>query len=81
MRKFCEAEDLRGVWRKATYDYRNSIYYKIPCDKLENDTSLTTLTGHKVFRTLIRAKISPCSTGHKYVYSGSYDGRVNIFDI
>eukprot|EP01121_Diplochlamys_sp_Union-15-3_P007258 TRINITY_DN182_c0_g2_i3.p1 TRINITY_DN182_c0_g2~~TRINITY_DN182_c0_g2_i3.p1 ORF type:complete len:448 (-),score=60.74 TRINITY_DN182_c0_g2_i3:269-1612(-) len=64
---------------KATkFDYRYSglgglRQYK----KSKNDSSLMTYRGHKVYQTLIRCRFSPAySTGQKYIYSGSYDGKV-----
>lgn len=37
--------------------------------------------GHTVLQTLIRAYFSPESTGGRYIYSGSFDGVVRIWDI
>jgi len=49
-------------------------------DKL--DCSLMTYRGHKVFQTLIRSYFSPlASTGQRYIYSGSFDGSIYIYDI
>jgi len=39
-----------------------------------------TFQGHKVLRTLIRCHFSPVhSTGQRYLYSGSADGKVAIY--
>ena len=45
------------------------------------DQSVMTFQGHSVCGTLIRCHFSPLSgTGQRYVYSGSYDGKVYIYD-
>ncbi|XP_024522032.1 LEC14B protein [Selaginella moellendorffii] len=46
------------------------------------DESLMTYKGHEVLQTLIRCYFSPrISTGQKYIYTGSYDGTVHIYDV
>mmetsp|Transcript_33530 Transcript_33530/g.132232 ORF Transcript_33530/g.132232 Transcript_33530/m.132232 type:complete len:101 (-) Transcript_33530:1674-1976(-) len=41
-----------------------------------------TYTGHKVHDTLIRANFSPLETTlQKYIYTGSYEGTVYIYDV
>eukprot|EP00250_Pteridium_aquilinum_P004603 c14813_g1_i2 orf=337-2022(+) len=46
------------------------------------DQSLMTYKGHQVLRTLIRCYFSPVfTTGQKYIYTGSHDGLVYIYDI
>ena len=46
------------------------------------DASLLTFSGHRVLETLIRAYFSPLvSTGQRYVYSGSYDGSVYVWNL
>lgn len=38
--------------------------------------------GHIVARTLIRARFSPLhSTGQRYIYSGSADGKIYVYDL
>ncbi|KAJ3352121.1 hypothetical protein HDU83_008304 [Entophlyctis luteolus] len=44
------------------------------------DGSVATFKGHSVLRTLIRCHFSPSTTGHRYIYSGSADGNVYIYD-
>lgn len=47
-----------------------------------NDQSLTTYQGHSVLRTLIRCYFSPAySTGQKYIYTGSADASIYIYDL
>ncbi|GAV63373.1 WD40 domain-containing protein [Cephalotus follicularis] len=46
------------------------------------DQSLVTYKGHSVLRTLIRCYFSPpYSTGQKYIYTGSSDGSIYIYDV
>ncbi|KAG7991431.1 hypothetical protein I3843_02G075300 [Carya illinoinensis] len=46
------------------------------------DQSLATYRGHSVLRTLIRCYFSPTySTGQKYIYTGSSDSSVYIYDL
>ncbi|XP_077232413.1 LEC14B homolog [Tasmannia lanceolata] len=83
--------DIRKMSSNATsptftnyrWDYRsmNVPYHakdwKHPCDQ-----SLATYRGHSVLRTLIRCYFSPAySTGQKYIYTGSHDTNVYIYDI
>ena len=50
--------------------------------KHPNDCSVTTYTGHRVLKTLIRCHFSPpSSTGQQYLYSGSEDGRIHIWNL
>lgn len=45
--------------------------------KLPEDTSVMTYRGHKVKKTLIRAKFSPQeTTGQRYIYTGCGTGRL-----
>ena len=64
------------------YDYRDDRGYQRRGKRLKNDYSVQTYYGHKVSRTLIRAYFSPLiSTNEKYVYSGSSDACIYIYDI
>lgn len=65
------------------FDYRWMEYPpKLKEIKHPNDQSLTTYRGHSVLRTLIRCHFSPeYSTGQKYIYTGSNDGAVYIYDV
>lgn len=50
--------------------------------KHPHDQSLATYKGHSVLRTLIRCYFSPAySTGQKYIYTGSSDGSLYIYDL
>ncbi|CAI5474415.1 unnamed protein product [Closterium sp. Yama58-4] len=47
-----------------------------------NDQSLMTYRNHHVLQTLIRCYFSPLhSTAQRFVYSGSHDGAVYIYDL
>ncbi|KAK1412537.1 hypothetical protein QVD17_33878 [Tagetes erecta] len=70
-------------FRNYEWDYRWMDYplrardIKHPCDQ-----SVATYTGHSVLRTLIRCYFSPeYSTGQKYIYTGSHDYCVYIYDL
>lgn len=43
---------------------------------LEGDTSIVTFKGHRIQKSLIRAKFSPASTGQRYIYTGCSTGRL-----
>lgn len=60
----------------------NSNRYTEPPTKHPDDCSLVTYRGHSVLKTLIRCHFSPpTSTGSRYVYTGSADGKVKIYNI
>ncbi|KAM1086778.1 hypothetical protein EV1_012420 [Malus domestica] len=83
--------DIRKMSSRAMYprltdrdwDYR---WMEYPAHartlKHPNDQSLATYRGHAVLRTLIRCYFSPAySTGQKYIYTGSSDHSVYIYDL
>lgn len=51
--------------------------------RLKDDFSVMTYFGpQKILQTLIRCKFSPeYSTGQKYIYTGSADGNIYIYDV
>lgn len=56
--------------------------YREPPIKLPHDSSLVTYRGHSVHKTLIRCHFSPpTSTGSRYVYTGSSDGKAKIYNL
>ncbi|KAH7308468.1 WD40-repeat-containing domain protein [Stachybotrys elegans] len=64
------------------FDYRGHLYDEEDWDPHPHDNSLVTFRGHKVLRTLIRCHFSPPnSTNSRYVYSGSADGKVHIYNM
>ncbi|OMO53754.1 hypothetical protein CCACVL1_28373 [Corchorus capsularis] len=69
--------------RDPGWDYR---WMEYPNDakalKHPQDQSLATYRGHSVLHTLIRCYFSPSySTGQKYIYTGSAEGSVYIYDL
>lgn len=66
-----------------SWDYRWMDYPGVGKDnKHPYDQSLMTYKGHRVLRTLIRCYFSPTfTTGQKYIYTGSHDGCVYIYDL
>jgi len=68
------------------YDYRYEILSSHHIEQIKNyqkrfDQSVMSFWGHQVHSTLIRCHFSPLhGTNQRYIYSGSYDGRVYIYD-
>lgn len=66
----------------STFDYRREAYDEEYWDPHPYDNSLVTFRGHKVLRTLIRCHFSPPSSKNsRYVYSGSADGKVYVWNL
>lgn len=64
------------------FDYRWGHYNEDDYVPHPHDNSLVTFRGHKVLRTLIRCHFSPPdSTNSRYVYSGSEDGKVYVYNM
>jgi len=64
-----------------SYDYRSELY---PGSHTNSsfDSSVMTYKGHATLRTLIRSRFSPLeTTAQKYIYSGSADSSVFIYDV
>ncbi|OMP06584.1 hypothetical protein COLO4_08058 [Corchorus olitorius] len=83
IRKMSSSTSCNLGFRNYEWDYRWMDYppqardLKHPCDQ-----SVVTYKGHSVLRTLIRCYFSPeYSTGQKYIYTGSHDSRVYIYDV
>lgn len=61
------------------WDYRSRTYKKPRYLAHPQDCSVMTYRGHAVLQTLIRCHFSPiATTGQKYIYSGSADGRIHV---
>lgn len=64
------------------FDYRMESYDDLDWDVHPHDNSVVTFRGHKVLRTLIRCHFSPpSSTNSRYVYTGSADGSVYVYNM
>ncbi|KAF1331458.1 Wd40 repeat-containing protein, partial [Globisporangium splendens] len=79
-----EAHDRTPPFRRPyRWDYRYQSYpgrNKLPVTH-PDDMSVMTYRGHMIMETLIRCYFSPLhSTAQKYIYTGSADGRVYVYD-
>ncbi|KAH0435948.1 hypothetical protein IEQ34_026496 [Dendrobium chrysotoxum] len=77
-------QTIKFFKRKGSYwDYRNMAYpSKAKNLKHPRDQSIATYRGHAVLCTLIRCHFSPAhNTGQKYIYTGSHDGCVYIYEV
>ncbi|ETS63933.1 hypothetical protein PaG_02262 [Moesziomyces aphidis] len=64
------------------WDYRNMSYRQPRYQAHPQDCSVMTYRGHAVLKTLIRCHFSPAeTTGQKYIYSGSADGKIHIWNL
>ncbi|EMC98014.1 hypothetical protein BAUCODRAFT_32020 [Baudoinia panamericana UAMH 10762] len=76
------AERINPQNYTTNFDYRFSPYDTDSHDPHPHDCSLVTFTGHRVLKTLIRCHFSPPgSTDGRYIYSGSHDGKVYIWNL
>ncbi|CAB4005840.1 DDB1- and CUL4-associated factor 11 [Paramuricea clavata] len=88
MRKFSDAKGkwagARAVATNQYWDYRwEGLPKKFQKEvKLKGDVSVMTYRGHSLLRCLSRAYFSPLeTTGQEYIYTGSADGCVYIYDL
>ncbi|OQD83249.1 hypothetical protein PENANT_c017G07476 [Penicillium antarcticum] len=64
------------------FDYRFEPYPESYRTNAKSDCSVVTFQGHHVLKTLIRCHFSPPgSTNSRYVYSGSEDGKVYVYNM
>ncbi|KAI0162023.1 WD40-repeat-containing domain protein [Xylariaceae sp. FL1272] len=64
------------------FDYRWATFADEDWFLHPDDNSVVTFRGHRVQRTLIRCHFSPPnSTNSRYVYSGSHDGKVYVWNM
>ncbi|KAI9146186.1 WD40-repeat-containing domain protein [Paraphysoderma sedebokerense] len=69
-------------YRIDYWDYRHMPYPARKAQKHAHDCSLLTMSGHSVLVTLIRCHFSPAATtGCRYLYTGSADGRIHIYNL
>eukprot|EP00002_Diphylleia_rotans_P008059 TRINITY_DN1776_c0_g1_i2.p1 TRINITY_DN1776_c0_g1~~TRINITY_DN1776_c0_g1_i2.p1 ORF type:complete len:506 (-),score=102.65 TRINITY_DN1776_c0_g1_i2:228-1745(-) len=68
--------------QSTSFDYRWGNYARPMRRNMQNqDLSVKSFSGHRVSQTLIRAYFSPVhTTGQRYIYSGSADGYVYVYD-
>ncbi|XP_022854472.1 LEC14B protein-like [Olea europaea var. sylvestris] len=83
IRKMSSNVEYSPVRRYAEWDYRWMSYPgKVRDMRHPDDISVATYKGHTVLRTLIRCHFSPGnSTAQKYIYTGSADSCVYIYDL
>lgn len=87
IRRMVSFEEFRRVkppQQQPDFDYRYGTPYRFVNrqPKHPSDTSLFTFKGHDVYQTLIRCQFSPLeTTGQRYIYTGSSDGRIFIYDL
>lgn len=64
------------------FDYRFESYEYDEYEPHEHDCSVVTFRGHRVLKTLIRCHFSPPgSSNSRYVYTGSEDGKVYVYNL
>ncbi len=87
LRKMWSSEDAAG-WDPTTFqtktgfDYRFMAYTDNDYRPHPHDCSVVTYRGHRILKTLIRCHFSPpTSSDERYVYSGSEDGSVYIYNM
>lgn len=75
--------DRMNLSRYTTnFDYRFAPYEETDYRPNPDDCSVVTFRGHRVLKTLIRCHFSPpTSSNSRYVYSGSEDGKVYIWNL
>ncbi|KAL0459595.1 UNVERIFIED_CONTAM: LEC14B protein [Sesamum latifolium] len=83
IRKMSSNANCYRGYRNYEWDYRWMDHPPQARDlKHPYDQSVATYKGHSVLRTLIRCYFSPeYSTGQKYIYTGSHDSCIYIYDL
>ena len=77
-----KASELEPGRFTTGFDYRFMTYSNEDYQPHPYDCSLVTYRGHRVLKTLIRCHFSPPeSTNSRYVYTGSEDGSVHIYNV
>ena len=77
-----QAENVTLEDHTNGFDYRMDNFDLRSWRPHPHDCSLVTFRGHSVHKTLIRCHFSPPgSTDSRYVYSGSHDGSVYIWNL
>ena len=66
----------------TNFDYRFSTFDPDDYEPNPHDCSVVTFRGHSVQKTLIRCHFSPLgSTNSRYVYTGSEDGKIWVYNM
>lgn len=86
LRKFRTDET---IYHHFWFDYRMEKLSTVEMEKIKkamsinpNEQSVATFFGHQVYMSLIRCHFSPrANTDQRYIYSGSADGCVYVYDI
>lgn len=77
-----KASKLDPARYTSRFDYRHMAYPFKAYNAHPHDCSVVTFRGHRVLKTLIRCHFSPpLSTDSRFVYSGSEDGKVYIYNL
>nr|OQO32396.1 hypothetical protein B0A51_00456 [Rachicladosporium sp. CCFEE 5018] len=77
-----DAEKIDPRDHTTSFDYRFAPYDEGSHTPHPNDCSLVTFRGHRVLKTLIRCHFSPLgSTNQRYIYSGSHDGKIYVWNL
>lgn len=80
--RFAELEPHQHTASSGMFDYRWGPYDDRDWFPHPNDNSVVTYRGHSVLQTLIRCHFSPpSSTDSRYVYTGSHDGKVWVYNM
>ena len=68
--------------RITGFDYRRDYYpHNANIKRSPNDTSILTMKGHTVLRTLIKCHFSPqVQTNQQFIYTGSANGAFCVYD-
>ena len=79
--EYTKIKEMPPLRRVKYFDYRYMKYPQLQ-PKHPLDSSVRTFIGHSVLATLIRCDFSPQeTTGQRYVYTGSADGQVYIYEL
>ncbi|TPX62557.1 hypothetical protein PhCBS80983_g00336 [Powellomyces hirtus] len=80
--QFVGDETLEPGYFREEWDYRIGRYPGPRNFRHPRDNSVQTFVGHSVLKTLIRCHFSPAhSTGQQFVYGGSADGKVRVWNM
>ncbi|KAF7718758.1 Uncharacterized protein PECH_004256 [Penicillium ucsense] len=77
-----KADEIEPDAWSTDFDYRFEEYPESDREAHPHDHSVVTFHGHKVLKTLIRCHFSPPgSTNSRYIYTGSSDGQVYVYNM